>query len=165
MLKKSSITDKLNSLDRGELLFFSGLILVLSAGWVIAQDNGDTGGLGYVSANYVPDAVPTVAYDWDEEELAAIQDAGNNANASPCCTNTDPQNGSEGCGGGCGTGGGINLEELRVYVYRYYAPVLGEDIQVDIRDYGCHQEVDVVKEGAVVKRLVVSGGYITEIGG
>jgi hypothetical protein len=164
MLKKNSIFTKINSLDRGEVLFFSGLILVLTAGWVIAQDGGAKG-YSYYPSPYAQDNIQSIDYQWDQEALEVIQSAGDpEPGTSDCCTRGQGQNASSGCGGGCGSGAGTNLEELKVYIYQNYAPALGEDIQVDIRDYGCHQEVDVIKDGQVVKRLVVSGGYITEIG-
>ena len=68
MLKDNSIMDKINSLDKNEVLFFSCLILVLSTGWVIAQDSITP--VGTVAG------AASIPYEWESDpNIADTQDA------------------------------------------------------------------------------------------
>jgi hypothetical protein len=40
----------------------------------------------------------------------------------------------------------------------------GSDFTVQVRDFGCHMEAFVIKDGKTLKRLSISGGNINEIG-
>jgi hypothetical protein len=82
------------------------------------------------------------------------------------CANID---GSSGCGGGCGTSADPavakeRLESLKGYLYSYYSKKLGEgELNIEVEDFGCHQEATVAKNGTVVERLSISGNSIRRI--
>lgn len=75
-----------------------------------------------------------------------------------------------GCGGSCcGPSGATGAtaqksEQIRLYLTDYYQKEMGGDIQVLVKDLGCHHEADVVQDGVVVARLSINGGVITRIG-
>jgi hypothetical protein len=84
---------------------------------------------------------------------------------------------SEGSGGGCNSsgpggssccgGGGAPLsqDEVKAGVLRYYAEKYGDsDVTCVVKDYGCHMEAEILKDGNVVRKLSISGNRITEIG-
>ena len=71
--------------------------------------------------------------------------------------------------GGCGTGSdccsgeGGDQDPVEL-AYDYYFSKTGDaDFEVVIEDFGCHQEADIVKNGAVVMRVQISGGQVTEL--
>lgn len=72
-----------------------------------------------------------------------------------------------GCGGGCCGAGGDSASQISLLekeIYRVYAAKLGDPgITVKVKDYGCHQEAEILKGGVVVKRLSISGGNVTEL--
>lgn len=86
---------------------------------------------------------------------------------------------------GCGSGGGrsccsaagasgglaalhldpsLSADQSRDRLAKHYAEALGGPVTVEIKDYGCHQEAEVFKDGKLVKRLSISGGAVSEIG-
>ena len=71
--------------------------------------------------------------------------------------------------GGSGTrsdcsGGEEGDQDPSELAYDYYFSKTGDaDFEVVIEDFGCHQEADIVKNGAVVMRVQISGGQVTEL--
>ena len=57
-------------------------------------------------------------------------------------------------------------ESIQRYLTDYFARKLGDPgIVVEVKDFGCHQEATVLRDGRVWKRLSISGGRITEMAG
>ncbi len=74
---------------------------------------------------------------------------------------------SGGPGGCCarGPGAATDIKAIERLASRYYAETYGDkEFTVEVRDYGCHQEAYIIKNGAAVKRLSISGGNVYEIG-
>ncbi len=74
---------------------------------------------------------------------------------------------SAGAGSSCCSGGGtsLSLDQVKAGVLKYYAARYGDsDVTVEVKDYGCHQEAEIIKAGAVLKRLSINGNNISEIG-
>jgi len=79
--------------------------------------------------------------------------------------------GPGGCNGNCslqaGPGGaqGIDLEAVKKLAADYYTSTYKDTgFEVEVKDYGCHQEAYIIKNGTQVKRLTVSGGNVYEAG-
>jgi hypothetical protein len=54
---------------------------------------------------------------------------------------------------------------MRSFIYAYYAKKFNDpNLVVQINDYGCHMEADVLQNGKIVKRLSISGNSVSEIG-
>lgn len=70
-----------------------------------------------------------------------------------------------GCGG-CATDSGnavYSEEELRRLGLEYYAANYGDfDVEAVLRDFGCHQEIHIYKNGQLVKRIVYLDGKLYE---
>ena len=77
---------------------------------------------------------------------------------------------------GCGSASGRNccgpastqstaerIEGIRSYLTAYYLKEVGGEIEVEVRDLGCHQEAEVRQAGRVIKKLSISGNSISEI--
>ena len=92
-------------------------------------------------------------------------DDGFNLDGKGC--GTDGCGGSGGGGGGsCCSSGGTSTAETRELASDYYISQTGDnvtDFTVTIDDLGCHKEARIIKDGAVVMKLTVSGGKVTEI--
>jgi hypothetical protein len=74
---------------------------------------------------------------------------------------------SAGRGSSCcsGSGTSLSLDQVKAGVLKYYAAKYGDsDVTVEVKDYGCHQEAEIIKAGAVLKRLSINGNNIAEIG-
>ncbi len=81
-----------------------------------------------------------------------------------------------GCGGVADSGGcgstplttaesRVRAERMRSFIYGYYAKKFNDpNLVVQINDYGCHMEADVLQNGKIVKRLSISGNSVSEIG-
>ncbi len=81
-----------------------------------------------------------------------------------------------GCGGVADSGGcgstplttaesRVRAERMRSFIYAYYAKKFNDpNLVVQINDYGCHMEADVLQNGKIVKRLSISGNSVSEIG-
>jgi len=50
------------------------------------------------------------------------------------------------------------------FLAEVYAKKLGGPVDVEVKDYGCHQEAEVTRAGKLLKKLSISGGYVVEIG-
>ncbi len=96
---------------------------------------------------------------------------------SPECSNTGEVAGTGGCGSVAGGSGGCGgpapdsvearqrAERMRDFIYGYYAKKFNDpNLVVQVSDYGCHMEANVLQGGKVVKRLSISGNSVTEIG-
>ncbi len=84
--------------------------------------------------------------------------------------------GSCGSGGGCGCGGGgkprttVNTQptgnkitDAQNAALAYYAQKYGDsDVTAKATDYGCHVQVDIYKNGKIIKTLGYSGGSVFE---
>ncbi len=74
---------------------------------------------------------------------------------------------SAGQGSSCCSGGGtsLSLDQVKAGALKYYAAKYGDsDVTVEVKDYGCHQEAEIIKAGTVLKRLSINGNNISEIG-
>ena len=77
--------------------------------------------------------------------------------------------GRTGCGGNCcgGTGGSsaaaAKAAQIESYLVDFYTKSIGPQITVEVRDFGCHHEADVMRNGQIIKRLSINGGSITDI--
>ncbi len=93
------------------------------------------------------------------------------------CSNTGEASSTGGCGAVAGVSGGCGgpdpnsvearqrAESIRDFIYGYYAKKFNDpNLVVQINDYGCHMEADVLQDGKIVKRLSISGNSVTEIG-
>jgi hypothetical protein len=76
-----------------------------------------------------------------------------------------------GCGGSCcrtpgqsqGQGERSNVDIARELAISYYSSTYGDTaFEVDVRDFGCHQEAYIIKDGKQVKLLSISGGNVYE---
>ena len=72
-----------------------------------------------------------------------------------------------GCGG-CVTAGSadeLSGERLRRLALEYYAANYSRDAAVEaaVRDFGCHQEIYILKDGQLVLRLAYQGGELYEL--
>jgi len=78
-----------------------------------------------------------------------------------------PASGGSGscCNNGYGGTSAKDLEAVKDLAAKYYSSTYGgTDFSVEVKDFGCHQEAYVVKEGEVLKRLSISGGRVSEVG-
>jgi hypothetical protein len=79
--------------------------------------------------------------------------------------------GSPGCaccsknGASRGDGPGLSpLEAAKRTALEYYSARYGDrDVAVEVKDFGCHMEAYILKNGTVVKRLNMANGNIDEI--
>jgi len=72
---------------------------------------------------------------------------------------------SVGCGG-CGTSSraAISEEQLRRLGLEYYAANYGNAaVEAVVRDFGCHQEIYLYKNGQLVKRLAYRDGQLYQL--
>lgn len=67
-------------------------------------------------------------------------------------------------GGCCATGdAGSSLDAVENAALAYYADTYGDsDVSIKVNDYGCHQEIEVIKDGNVIMMLGYSNGEIYE---
>jgi hypothetical protein len=78
-------------------------------------------------------------------------DAGDTGDAGCSCCNKGPQ--------------GAGLEGLQKQAANYYMNIYRDtDFEVSVKDFGCHQEAYIIKDGKVVKTLSINGGRIEEVG-
>lgn len=98
-----------------------------------------------------------------------------NYSTPPCQTASAAKLGCRGAGQGkCGnctrqgaTGDAqpTDMKGLEKAVSEYYQNKYdGKDFNVEIKDFGCHQEAYIIKDGQPVKRFSISGGAIYEVG-
>jgi hypothetical protein len=67
------------------------------------------------------------------------------------------------CCGGAGAGT-VDLEKVRNFAVEYYVEKYNDgDVTCEVRDFGCHMEAYIIKDGNVVKTFGVSGGRMYEI--
>jgi hypothetical protein len=72
--------------------------------------------------------------------------------------------GSSSCCSGDGSGS-LSVEQVRAGALNYYAQKYGDtEVVCEVKDYGCHMEATILKDGNAVKRLSISNGNISEIG-
>ena len=72
---------------------------------------------------------------------------------------------SGGCGG-CSTASGaaLSTEQLRQLGLKYYAANYGDTaVEAEVRDFGCHQEIYIIKDGQLILRLAYQGGELYEM--
>ncbi len=111
----------------------------------------------------------------------AVQALASDGEYSSCgsteCSNTGEAAGTGGCGSVAGASGGCGgpdpnsvearqrAESVRSFIYSYYAKKFNDtNLVVQVKDYGCHMEANVLRGGKIVKRLSISGNSVTEIG-
>lgn len=104
------------------------------------------------------------------QEVQARTAAGSYSGCGASGADCGSTSGCGGASGGCG-GEAVNPtqakarnDQITAYLQDYYQKKLGYDsVQVEIEDFGCHQEATVSQDGRVVDRLSISGGRITKI--
>lgn len=72
-----------------------------------------------------------------------------------------------GTGCSCCSSGAQNsgLDAIKRQAANYYMNVYRDrDFSVTVKDFGCHQEAYIIKNGTVVKTLSISGGRVSEAG-
>lgn len=96
---------------------------------------------------------------------------GNLACRSASASQYGCRGGGQGRCGGCarqGTTGDAqptDMQNLKQSISEYYSGKYGDkDFEVKIKDFGCHQEAYIIKNGQPVKRFTINGGTIYEIG-
>jgi hypothetical protein len=79
--------------------------------------------------------------------------------------------GPGGCNGGCGLQAGpgnvqgTDLAAVKRLAADYYTSTYNDSVfDVQVKDFGCHQEAYIIKDGEPVKRLSISGGNVYEVG-
>jgi hypothetical protein len=66
----------------------------------------------------------------------------------------------------CGSGAqDTSIEGIQKQAANYYMNMYRDrDFSVTVKDFGCHQEAYIIKNGNTVKTLSISGGKVYEIG-
>ena len=72
--------------------------------------------------------------------------------------------GKGGCrGGALGAGQGVDLEPIRQAAADYYINKYGDTaITAEAKDFGCHQEAYILKDGFTIMKLSVNGNRVYE---
>ena len=84
--------------------------------------------------------------------------------------------GGSGCGCGCGGAGtasprtkvdveqtGDKIKDAENAGYKYYVDKYEDsDVEAVAKDYGCHVEVEILKDGQIIKKLGYSSGSVYE---
>lgn len=61
-------------------------------------------------------------------------------------------------GGGCGSGPAFTIDEARQWGLTYYTEKYGDkDVTAQAEDLGCQKQVNIFKNGKVIKKLAVRG--------
>ena len=80
--------------------------------------------------------------------------------------------GANGCGSGAGAGGccgggsgaALSDDEIIQLGLDYYVTTYGDsEVEAQLQDFGCHQEVYIYKAGQLVAKLAYRNGQLTEI--
>ena len=107
----------------------------------------------------------------------AIVDANNYSNTEQSITEPNPVDyqtqapcgqSSGGCqsssgsnaGGSCCSAGGADssVDDVESAALAYYANTYGDsDVTIKVNDYGCHQEIEVIKDGNIIMMLGYNG--------
>ncbi|MEW6329230.1 MAG: hypothetical protein AB1468_03880 [Candidatus Micrarchaeota archaeon] len=149
------------------------IVLVVLAGAIAAGLSNTQGSAQFVKAGALAGAdSPQVATNTQPSQVAQPQtgEAGQAQVQRPSAA------GSCGAGGGCGCGGGgaprtrVNTQltgnritDAQNAALAYYAQKYGDgDVTAKATDYGCHVQVDIYKNGQVIKTLGYSGGSVFE---
>lgn len=88
-----------------------------------------------------------------------------------CCGSTGGSapagsSGSTGSGGGscCSNGKSISKDEARKQALDYYVEKYKDkDVVAEVEDFGCHLQVNIKKNGKLVKAISLRGGKISEL--
>lgn len=145
---------------------------VLAAGVVLAgisfdimQSRATAGGAGTPGPEIPGGAVETGARQSGSTRVASRGGCGSGCGQSArrSCCSTSAASGGAAQPGALQLDPGLSADQWRERVAAYYAKQLGGPVTVEIEDYGCHQEAEVLKDGKPVKRLAISGGTVTEI--
>jgi hypothetical protein len=121
------------------------------------------GALGYRAGLF--ESSPASASFGQDGGQAAVQASGG---CGPGGCPTGPGTRTGGCGGpggGCGSSSGpVDIKALQRYVADAYAKATDDTgFDVVIKDFGCHQEAGIIKDGKTLRRLAISGGRIYEL--
>ncbi|HEY3375397.1 MAG TPA: hypothetical protein VGK02_10070 [Candidatus Aquicultor sp.] len=79
--------------------------------------------------------------------------------------------GTAGCCGGKGAAGSTgtsvtpaDAKQLQNIAIQWYAKQYGDaNVTADVKDYGCHQQINIIKDGKVVKELKYQNGQLTQL--
>ncbi len=82
-----------------------------------------------------------------------------------CASSAGRSSGCGGAGGGCGTSQGpVDVEALKLQVSEAYGKYSGQSgFNVEIQDFGCHQEATIRRQGKVLERISISGNRMSLI--
>jgi hypothetical protein len=58
----------------------------------------------------------------------------------------------------------LSPQQRRQVLADFYSRKLGGAVEVEVKDYGCHQEAVISRDGKVVTRLSIRGSQVIEIG-
>ena len=81
---------------------------------------------------------------------------------SPCGQSSGGCQASSSSNGGscCAVGGADSSVDVESAALAYYANTYGDsDVTVKVNDYGCHQEIEVIKDGNIVMTLGYNGEF------
>ena len=73
---------------------------------------------------------------------------------------------SNDAGGSCCSAGGAesSVDNLESAALAYYVDTYGDsDVTIKVNDYGCHQEMEVIKGGSVIMTLGYADGEVYEV--
>lgn len=75
--------------------------------------------------------------------------------------------GSASGGGGCcggGGGGSLSTEQLQQQGLEFYVAKYNDtDVEAQVQDFGCHQEIHIYKNGQLTARISYRGGEFAEL--
>ena len=91
--------------------------------------------------------------------------SGGCASAAGTTGATAASKGGCGPGGGCGSNNGpVDIKKLKVQVSEAYGEYSGQSgFDVEIQDFGCHQEAAITRGGKVLNRISISGNRMSLI--
>ena len=75
------------------------------------------------------------------------------------CQSSSDSNSNNAGGSCCATGGAeSSVNDVESAALAYYANTYGDsDVTIKVNDYGCHQEIEVIKDGNIVMMLGYNG--------
>ena len=83
-----------------------------------------------------------------------------------CQVSSDSNSNANNAGGSCCSSGGAesSLDTLENAALAYYVSEYGDsDVTIKVNDYGCHQEMEVIKNGNIIMTLGYSNGEVYEV--
>ncbi len=67
-----------------------------------------------------------------------------------------------GAGGSCCAGSGVDFKQLEQAAINWYVQNYGDaNVTAEVKDFGCHQQISILKDGKVVKELQYRNGQLS----